>query len=244
MARLSGSDYRKVLDVMAQAADVHGSNPFPEPVLEALRRLVPCDVVTYHTRAVGGVPAIARVGDWRSEWTPELRAIDARTWDQDGLVPSSGARKISDLLSPRQWHRLELYQDASRPLGIEHMMRLWLDPEGEDGARLEFDREAHDFGERDRTALDLLRPHLDRFRRRARRRGNAEGRSSDALTPREREVIELVAEGKTNGQIGNLLWISPGTVRKHLENAYEKLGVHTRTGAVAALRASTGRSDG
>jgi DNA-binding CsgD family transcriptional regulator len=30
------------------------------------------------------------------------------------------------------------------------------------------------------------------------------------------------------------LWISPGTVRKHLENAYERLGVHTRTGAVAA----------
>ena len=32
-----------------------------------------------------------------------------------------------------------------------------------------------------------------------------------------------------------MLWISPGTVRKHLENAYEKLDVHTRTGAVAAL---------
>jgi DNA-binding CsgD family transcriptional regulator len=31
------------------------------------------------------------------------------------------------------------------------------------------------------------------------------------------------------------LGISPETVRKHLENAYEKLGVHTRTGAVAAL---------
>ena len=32
-----------------------------------------------------------------------------------------------------------------------------------------------------------------------------------------------------------MLWISPGTVRKHLENVYDKLGVHTRTGAVAAL---------
>jgi hypothetical protein len=35
--------------------------------------------------------------------------------------------------------------------------------------------------------------------------------------------------------VARLLWISPGTVRKHLENAYDKLGVHTRTGAVAAL---------
>jgi DNA-binding CsgD family transcriptional regulator len=38
-----------------------------------------------------------------------------------------------------------------------------------------------------------------------------------------------------NAEVARMLWISPGTVRKHLENAYEKLDVHTRTGAVAAL---------
>jgi DNA-binding CsgD family transcriptional regulator len=54
------------------------------------------------------------------------------------------------------------------------------------------------------------------------------------LSPRQREILELVAAGKTNAEIAGLLWISPGTVRKHLENAYERLGVHTRTGAVAA----------
>jgi DNA-binding CsgD family transcriptional regulator len=32
------------------------------------------------------------------------------------------------------------------------------------------------------------------------------------------------------------LWIAPGTVRKHLENVYEKLGVHSRTAAVAMVR--------
>lgn len=56
------------------------------------------------------------------------------------------------------------------------------------------------------------------------------------LSPRQREILELVAAGKTNAEIARLLWISPGTVRKHLENAYERLGVHTRTGAVAAAR--------
>jgi DNA-binding CsgD family transcriptional regulator len=54
------------------------------------------------------------------------------------------------------------------------------------------------------------------------------------LTAREREVVAHVAEGRTNSEIAFLLGISAETVRKHLENAYEKLGVHTRTGAVAA----------
>lgn len=54
------------------------------------------------------------------------------------------------------------------------------------------------------------------------------------LTAREREVLDLVAEGKRNSDIAQDLWVSPSTVRKHLENIYEKLGVSTRTAAVHA----------
>lgn len=56
------------------------------------------------------------------------------------------------------------------------------------------------------------------------------------LTPREREILELVAEGKTNAEIAETLWVSPGTVRRHLENVFAKLGVHTRTAAAAFVR--------
>lgn len=56
------------------------------------------------------------------------------------------------------------------------------------------------------------------------------------LTRREHEVVMLVAEGLTNTQIAERLWISPGTVRRHLQNVFAKLGVHTRTAAVARLR--------
>jgi DNA-binding CsgD family transcriptional regulator len=64
----------------------------------------------------------------------------------------------------------------------------------------------------------------------------AERRPLPQLTAREREVLELVAEGHTNGEIATQLWISPGTVRKHLDNLYTKLGVHTRTAAAAFVR--------
>jgi DNA-binding CsgD family transcriptional regulator len=53
------------------------------------------------------------------------------------------------------------------------------------------------------------------------------------LTPREREILDLVAQGRTNAEIAQALWVSPGTVRRHLENVFAKLGVHTRTAAAA-----------
>jgi DNA-binding CsgD family transcriptional regulator len=63
-----------------------------------------------------------------------------------------------------------------------------------------------------------------------------EHRSADTgLTPREREVLRLVAQGLTNAEIARKLWVAPSTVAKHLEQAYSKLGVHSRTAAVARL---------
>jgi DNA-binding CsgD family transcriptional regulator len=56
------------------------------------------------------------------------------------------------------------------------------------------------------------------------------------LTPREHEILDLLAEGCSNAEIASALWIAPGTVRKHLENIYAKLGVRSRTAALARLR--------
>jgi DNA-binding CsgD family transcriptional regulator len=62
-----------------------------------------------------------------------------------------------------------------------------------------------------------------------------EERVAPLLTDREREILELVAAGNTNAEIAEAIWIAPGTVRKHLENVYEKLGVHSRAAAVAMV---------
>jgi len=63
-----------------------------------------------------------------------------------------------------------------------------------------------------------------------------ETRPAPPLTPREREVLRWVARGLTNAAIAELLWVAPSTVRKHLENVFAKLGVRTRTAAVARVR--------
>jgi DNA-binding CsgD family transcriptional regulator len=57
-----------------------------------------------------------------------------------------------------------------------------------------------------------------------------------ALTARERAILELVAHGQSNKEIGRTLSISPETVKTHLENVYGKLAVERRAHAIARAK--------
>lgn len=57
--------------------------------------------------------------------------------------------------------------------------------------------------------------------------------SASALTPREIEVLQLLAEGMTNQQVGSRLGLSARTIKTHVQNLLVKLDVPDRTGAVA-----------
>jgi two-component system NarL family response regulator len=59
----------------------------------------------------------------------------------------------------------------------------------------------------------------------------ADRMTSPALTPREVAVLELVAKGKSNKEIGTVLSLAEGTVKTHLKRIYDKLGVSDRTEA-------------
>jgi len=50
------------------------------------------------------------------------------------------------------------------------------------------------------------------------------------LTPREREVLTLMAQGMSNGEIASALFISEHTVKNHVSNIYRKLGITTAPG--------------
>jgi len=92
------------------------------------------------------------------------------------------------------------------------------------------------------TALGAA-PLADAVRRLARRAGvqleaaDAQPAGGDPLTPRERSVLALVAEGRTNRQIGAELFISEKTVSVHLSRVMAKLGVSSRTEAVSVAYA-------
>jgi DNA-binding NarL/FixJ family response regulator len=68
-------------------------------------------------------------------------------------------------------------------------------------------------------------------------RGDQRQRDATLLTGREREILQMAADGLTNRDIGARLYVSVGTVKTHLDNVYRKLEVSDRAHAVAtALR--------
>jgi len=67
----------------------------------------------------------------------------------------------------------------------------------------------------------LIREHLERARR-------GESVRTDPLTPREQEIVKLIAEAHTNDEIADMLVISKKTVERHRANILEKLGMSDR----------------
>jgi len=121
-------------------------------------------------------------------------------------------------------------------------MKVYLPTGAATGASLVFSTTRTRFAESDRLTLERLVPHLAQLRRNtlARRTYPALIDSTAAarmrllrLSPRERVVLTRAAAGETNAAIAAALFVSPGTVRKHLEHIYDKLGVRTRTEAAA-----------
>lgn len=242
VARLSGSDYRGILEFVHAAGEVDGTEPFPEQLLARLRELVPCDTVSYgdfdcdfdregHVWRTG----VRYSGEPRAPVTPAIVEAHARLAYQYPYRPwSPEARhplRWSDLLSRREWHALDLYWEVCRPLDGEYELELWLATTDGVAGGFGFDSFKRDFSERDKLVLDTLRPHLVQLWRNAAAR-RRESRSLAALTPREREILHWVARGKSNREIAAVLYLAPGTIRKHLDNVYDKLGVSNRAGAV------------
>lgn len=136
---------------------------------------------------------------------------------------------MSDFYSRREFHATGMYVDYLGPLGVEHEAMLCLPAPAHRSRRVVFFRSGPvDFDGRDRALLTLLRPHLAEA-------DQARGRAGqpDRLTPRQQELLRLVALGHSNREVARELGIAPGTVRKHLENIFGRLGVQSRTAAAA-----------
>lgn len=252
---VSDADLRSLLDVLDAARvgnDAVGPG-LPVEVLERVTRLVPCDSVSFlhldverrtdvvcqEHYADGTVEEAVSASGYDGTVSGSDPADDAFWRHYDSCLGCSyptmsgdlhSVTTMSDFYSQRQYRSSGMYTDYLGPLGVEYEAMLCLSAPAGSSRRLVFFRSGHtDFDGRDRLLLALLRPHLAEVDRELARRR----RTTATLTARQYEILRLVARGASNDEIARTLTISPGTVRKHLENVFARLGVMSRTAAVA-----------
>jgi DNA-binding CsgD family transcriptional regulator len=234
-------------------------------VLEAFWDLIPSDAGaacnTFAGEAANVVPERRTVlsfadvdADWcigiRKYWTADLDEVCRLHVEREEAVPPVPAYlgrpvRWSDVLTRREQRRRELWASVERVLGTEDVLVLWL-PAPDEGLfrRISFASEKRGgISDRDVLLLGLLAPSLAQLYRRAAVRRATAAWPRD-LTAREREVLRLVAQGQTNREVARSLWISPATVRRHLENTFEKLGVRNRAAAVAHVFGAVASENG
>jgi DNA-binding CsgD family transcriptional regulator len=238
MTYVSQRDAAALLEIVHDAAVDDSREAFPSSVLRALADLIRSDACVGYQELdlltpFRVVDLIEVVGEQPSPKTEE--AFYTHGW-QNPMHCRLHAREervllLSELLTRRGKKALEYDALVWRPHGIDDALRLWLPAPRGHSRSIYLERSGMNYTQREKRLFSLLRPHLVRIKSHAESRRRFAGRNG--LTSRESEVLGWIARGKTNAEIGALLCISRHTVRKHIENIFEKLNVRTRTAAAA-----------
>ena len=245
---MTDTDIRALLGVFDRCQPAADDDIFYADVLTGLRELIPCDDITFQLMDVAEQRVkLLFVTDEGVQREESVGATDEYTqlfwqefWEEDGCAGPLTTGDYSTLLhqaelwSPRAWANTPL-GSAYAALGMKDEILVPMTPLGGTDRRLLLFRgqDSPDFSEREKAMLALARPHIAELHTRRDR----ELRGEPHLTPRQWEVLRQVATGASNTQIARTLGLSDTTVRKHLENVFLRLGVQSRTEALARVHA-------
>ncbi|MFF7542554.1 LuxR C-terminal-related transcriptional regulator [Streptomyces canus] len=228
---------RRMADVLEEARqDLASGGVPPTCLLPALMRLIPCDAASFSELDISTRRQLnaQEIGDedadldmdaywrWRHQHTQCTRV--SRPHDTPETT------QMADFRSVRELRRLPIYTEFLAPHPTIACVALPTAPNRTRVFQL-FREDGKAFTDHEMTTLRMLAPHLyELYKDAARRR-----REPVRLTHRELDVLRCVALGMGTAQIAAQLVVSPSTVRKHLENAFGRLGVSSRTAAVARV---------
>jgi DNA-binding CsgD family transcriptional regulator len=245
---MTDTDVRDLLDVFERCEPAADDDIFYADVLTGLRELIPCEDISFQLMDVAeqrirllvvNDDGVAREESLGAE-DEFLELFWRQFWEEDGCAGPLVTGDYSTLLHQAEDWSTRAY--ANTPLGaqfaamgVRDEVLVPMTPLGGTDRRLLLFRDngAPDFSEREKAMLALARPHIAELHTRRDR----ELRGEPNLTPRQWEVLRRVASGASNTQIARDLRLSEATVRKHLENVFVRLGVQSRTEAVARVLA-------
>jgi DNA-binding CsgD family transcriptional regulator len=242
---LAERDVRRYVDFAHETARVARVEPrrLYRWVIEGLGELVPSDGYSHleSNRGVGGPlePSLSRV----CATNPRIEALRngrdlINAWNERLAYehPLAAYRlrrpldwralRLTDLMTLTRYRQLEVYDVLSRPSGTVYTASVsYRGPRGLN--EIVCARTRSDFSDRDLMLLDLAAAAVGL----AARDPAPAVPAGLPLTAREAEVLERVARGSSNVEIAEGLSIAPGTVKKHLDNIFTKLGVRNRVEA-------------
>ncbi len=250
------NDLTRLLDVVAAMNDAP-DGAFERAMLTSAAGLIACDTVSYNEHRLDTAEELRCLAEPRYvEHSPARRQYLRHLGGHPPVEAAARGRLVtgdtastSDLLTQREYRRLPIYADYFRDRGVEDQLVAVVKARDLRTVLVVFSRSRRGFGDRDRSVLSLLLPHLQhavRHRRRlaalthsvARRPTPLGPEAWAQLTERERDIVTCLASGGTDQKIARSLAISPRTVGKHLENVYRKVNVSGRVALVAQLAAA------
>jgi DNA-binding CsgD family transcriptional regulator len=259
VTKLPDSDLHALVELIEDARDDEPGEAVPWAVLHNLVRLIGADwvelceldwvrrglvVVQYVNNGEVGVDAPEQGGDVVD---PDTEAY-FRSVADTGFLPCTYAVETGDLVTVSRWS--DFYSDTeirNHEAGrdyfetVRHGVAVCLPaPPGRMRRVLLLRESGGDFTDRDVQVLSLLRPHLHEILLDAQRRRSG----VPQLTSREWEILALVGEGLDNATIARRLYVSPATVRKHMEHVFDRLGIRNRIQAAAVALPHRPSTDG
>ena len=252
-----------LLELIGDVCGLLDLNELRWGMIASLQRVIPSDHVSLNDMGPAPGDAVSIVVPDVSDTS--LLAAFQRHGHENPLLRrhiatrDGRAYRFSDVISRRDLHALDLYREVYAPLGVEYQMALTLPAPEDRVLGLAMSRCDRDYSDAERDLANEARPFLiqayvNALSYAAACEGAAGGPAADlvpcllgaGLTPREADVLSLLARGASNRDIAGSLEISARTVAKHLERGFRKLGVRDRSAAAERVWTLAGawRDDG
>jgi DNA-binding CsgD family transcriptional regulator len=232
-----------LLDLVGEVVGLLDLEELRHGLLEALLRAVPSKWSSLNEVGPDGVVALVKPHLDEKWFGRFAELVHENPIYQRWLHTRDGrAYRFCDVTTREELEATRLFREVYAPLGINYQIAFALPAEPDRMLALVMHREDRDFTDAERDFFNRARPFLIQAYRNAVdyseiRQGSSEvleaALVAHGLTAREAEVLGLVALGGSNRDVGARLGVSGRTVQKHLQHAFRKLGVTSRSAAAA-----------